>query len=167
MKRILLTAAALGVMIVTTTIASAIPPEKDAGSAAADYLLWDCSETFSICEMGDFSWRSKLFFFNNGDPKKYIEHDRFLGGMYECGNPDNFLAYNPLRYTYTYYFVSDEEVFHGVFAMITVPGYGQIFRDVGNVRFDVSTGQVIFEAGEHEWWNEEFDAVCNYLMNGN
>jgi len=50
--------------------------------------------------------------------------------------------------------------------MIILPGYGQIFRDVGTISYDFSTGEILFEAGEHEWFNEDFDAVCDYLMNG-
>ena len=48
--------------------------------------------------------------------------------------------------------------------MLTVPGYGQIFRDIGHIRADATGTIIIFEAGEHQWFHGDFDAVCAYLM---
>ena len=144
----------------------AIPPDSGTYSGAFDFPLTDCSETFSICEMADYSYSWRLFFYNNGDPKKYVTHEEFLGGVYECGNPDNFLPYIPLHYSWTYYFATNESVYHGVVAQITVPGHGVILHDAGHIRFDYTTHEVLFEAGKHNYWNGEFDAVCEFLMNG-
>jgi hypothetical protein len=142
----------------------AIPPDRGEYTPTFDYILGDCGDDFFICEAGEGVFRWKEFFFNNGDLKKYQEKGKVYGMIYECGNADNFLPYNPLSYTYIYHYVSGEEVFHGLYAMITVPGYGQIFKDVGTIVFDWP--EIVFEAGEHQWWNEDFNAVCDFLMNG-
>jgi len=165
MKRILV----LTVMIAGLLLGGAlwaIPPDQGEYAPTFDYILGDCGDDFLICEAGEAVFRWKLFFFKNGDPKRYHEKASVDGMIYECGNVDNFLPYNHLSYSYIYDYVADEEVFHGLFAMITVPGYGQIFKDAGTITFDYATGDIIFEAGEHEWFNEEFDAVCDFLMNG-
>ena len=164
MKRFSLLSVMIAGLLLAASAVWAIPPDQGEYEFTIDDVLADCGNEFLICEAGDgvVSW--KQFFFKNGDLKKYQEKTKFLGMIYECGNTDNFLPYNPLSYTYIYNYVSGEDVFHGLFAMITVPGYGQIFRDVGTIVFDWP--EIIFEAGEHEFWTGEFDAVCDFLMNG-
>ena len=51
----------------------------------------------------------------------------------------------------------------GVNIMITLPGYGQIFRDVGRLRIDWDTFDVVFLAGEWQSWGDDYDALCAAL----
>ena len=166
MKRTLLTAAAVVTLFFGAATAGAIPPETGSSSFVFDgcedfgFALYDCGEFF-LCEAGLIGVDWKLFFDNNGDPKKYREKVKFDGYVYG-GDPDNRVDYNTLSYTYTENIVTGEEIYTGLFAMITVPGLGQIVRDVGRIVFDVD-GEIVFEAGEHEYWNPEWDAVCELL----
>jgi hypothetical protein len=164
------------VTVVGLTLAGAawaVPPEKysdvlvyDGCDAQGDFFpLYDCGGGFVICEAAVIDWKAKLFFNKAGEPVRYWEQQKLEGGLYELGNPDNFLPYNPLTLTYKFHYISGEEVVTGVWALITVPGYGQIFKDVGRVVWD-SDGNVIFEAGEHQYFNDDFAAVCAY-MSGN
>ena len=53
----------------------------------------------------------------------------------------------------------------GLWAMVVVPGYGSIFMDVGHIAWD-PLGNVIFDAGKHQWWDANVDELCDYLANG-
>lgn len=168
MKRRLVISAVMGVLVLGVSSAWAIPPDQ--GEYPLDFtdaFLGDCGDDFYICESGVGTVDWKLFFFNNGDPKRYVEKVKFYGMINECGNLDNALPYIPLSYTFGFD-VGGPFFIHGLFAMINLPGYGQIFRDVGNLVYEFDNGDLIilFEAGEHQWWNEDFDAVCDFLMNG-
>ena len=150
----------------------AAPPVQGTASFLFDCCLPDffcplnCGdefEPFYICETADIDFKYKYFFNKDGDEIRYWEQQKLIGGWYEVADPDNFLPYIPLSLTYKYDFITLEEVFTGVFALITVPGYGQIFKDVGRIAWDAD-GEVIFEAGEHQYWNEDYEALCGYMM---
>jgi len=52
----------------------------------------------------------------------------------------------------------------GVQIMITLPGYGMIFRDVGRLRIDWDTFEAEFIAGEWDsWLGGDSDALCAAL----
>ena len=44
-----------------------------------------------------------------------------------------------------------------------VPGAGVVLLDAGRLIFDVETGDVVFEAGQHELLNGSVDAFCGYF----
>ena len=152
----------------------AAPPEQ--GTA---FFSFDCCQSFGgfcplncgtelepflICETADIDIKYKYFFNKDGETIRYWEHNKLIGGWYEVNDPDNFLPYIPLSLTYKFDYITLEEVYTGVFALITVPGYGQIFKDVGRIAWD-GDGEVIFEAGEHQYFNDDTEALCNYMMN--
>ena len=45
----------------------------------------------------------------------------------------------------------------------TVPGAGVVLLDAGRVVIDLATGDVIFEAGQHQFLEGDADAFCNYF----
>lgn len=51
----------------------------------------------------------------------------------------------------------------GVQLMVTLPGHGVIFRDVGRIRIDLGTFEAEFMAGHWDSWDEDFQALCNAL----
>ena len=51
----------------------------------------------------------------------------------------------------------------GVQMMITVPGYGVIFRNVGRIRIDWDTFEAEFLAGHWDSWDEDSAALCQAL----
>jgi hypothetical protein len=48
----------------------------------------------------------------------------------------------------------------GVQLMVTLPGHGVIFRDVGRIRIDLGTFEAEFMAGHWDSWDEDFQALC-------
>jgi hypothetical protein len=51
----------------------------------------------------------------------------------------------------------------GVQMMITLPGYGVIYRDVGRILIDWDTFEAEFLAGHWDSWDEDFAALCDAL----
>jgi len=51
----------------------------------------------------------------------------------------------------------------GVQMMITLPGHGVIFRDVGRIRIDWDTFDAEFMAGHWDSWDGDFQALCDAL----
>jgi len=45
----------------------------------------------------------------------------------------------------------------------TVPGTGVVLLDAGRVVIDLATGDVLFEAGQHQFLEGDADAFCNYF----
>jgi hypothetical protein len=165
MKRIVQMASVVAALLLGVGTAWAIPPDQGEDEIPVGaFFLSDCGGEIDICEGGDLFIRWKLFFFNNGDPRLYREKVSFDGALFECGNPDNYLPYNPLHYTFSVDQITGDSIIHGLWAMVTLPGHGQIYRDVGTIVVDLN-GDITFEAGEHEAWNEEFDVVCDFLAN--
>jgi hypothetical protein len=44
-----------------------------------------------------------------------------------------------------------------------VPGTGVVLLDAGRVVIDLATGDVLFEAGQHQFLEGDADAFCNYF----
>ena len=51
----------------------------------------------------------------------------------------------------------------GVKLMVTLPGYGVIYRDVGRIVYEWATGTVKFLAGQWDSQSGDFQALCNAL----
>jgi hypothetical protein len=45
----------------------------------------------------------------------------------------------------------------------TVPGAGVVLLDAGRVIFDLATGDVVFEAGQHQLLEGDVSAFCNFF----
>lgn len=127
--------------------------------------LYDCGGGLMICEVADISWIWKEFYNKDDEPLRYWERQQLEGGLYEQGNPENFLPYIPLSLTYEYDYAADETTITGVWALINIPGYGQIFHDIGRLVVEGGNlfGPRVFEAGKHEYFDQELEAVCDYL----
>lgn len=51
----------------------------------------------------------------------------------------------------------------GIVARIVVPGEGSVFRHLGKIVFDVNTGEVLFEAGQHDSFADFLPTLCSAL----
>ena len=51
----------------------------------------------------------------------------------------------------------------GIVSRIIVPGEGPVFRHLGRIVFDVNTGDVVFEAGQHDDFAGLLPALCSAL----
>jgi hypothetical protein len=57
---------------------------------------------------------------------------------------------------------SGERTWSGIRIKATMPGGGALILDVGRVIFDAS-GEVIFEAGQHQLLHEDFEDFCTAM----
>lgn len=51
----------------------------------------------------------------------------------------------------------------GIVARIIIPGEGPVFRHLGRIVFDVNTGEVLFEAGQHDDFADFLPVLCSAL----
>lgn len=51
----------------------------------------------------------------------------------------------------------------GLRNVYTVPGAGKVLLDAGHVIIDRATGDVLFEAGQHQFLEGDADAFCTYF----
>ena len=51
----------------------------------------------------------------------------------------------------------------GIVSRIVVPGEGLVFTHLGKIVFDINTGEVVFEAGQHDDFAELLPALCSAL----
>jgi len=127
----------------------------------------DCGNGLLICETGETEVNYRLTVNDNYEYVRYWAHANFAFVLWELGNPDNFLQSKPGAGTAYWDFVEGTHTETGNGAMITIPGYGQIFRDVGRIIGSANLAGMlppfIFAAGEHQYIEGDYEAVCNYL----
>lgn len=51
----------------------------------------------------------------------------------------------------------------GIVTRIVVPGQGRVFAHLGRIVFDAITGEVVFEAGQHDDFADLLPALCSAL----
>jgi len=133
--------------------------------------LYDCGDGFYLCETDDLDGMYKFFLDKDSEPVRYWEQVRAAGVVFELGNPDNFLPWTAANFTFEYDYVENLSTYAGNYGMIIVPGYGQIFRDVGRISGE-GLGvfpPYIFYAGDHQWFDvvyggeDDLEPVCDYL----
>jgi hypothetical protein len=159
--------------------ALAVPPESGSwsdtfnGCPAEGFQepLYECGNGLVICELVDIQSNYKFFFDKNGQEVRYQEVTKYSGGWFEQGNPGNFLPFRDSTVTAEYDFIEDITSYAGNFLMLTIPGYGQVFRDVGRIS-GVGFGvypPYTFYAGDHQWFDVAFlgeddaEAACDYM----
>lgn len=133
--------------------------------------FYECGNGLVLCELLDVEVTYKIFFAKSGDPVRYHEVTSFSGGLFEQGNPENYLPYTSSALTAEYDFIENVTSYAGNVLMLTVPGYGQILRDVGRISgegFGVYPPYT-FYAGDHQWFDvyylgeDDAEAVCDYM----
>jgi hypothetical protein len=53
----------------------------------------------------------------------------------------------------------------GLWYHLNFPRAGDVLHDVGRVVFD-SDGNLVFEAGQHQWLNGDIEGMCRALARG-
>ena len=51
----------------------------------------------------------------------------------------------------------------GIVTRIVIPGEGVVFQNLGRIVFDINTGEVVFEAGQHDDFVNLFPVLCSAL----
>lgn len=160
MKRVVVILSVFSVVFLGVTTLQAGQPDKYTFSGGGQVWVGDCPG-FEVWE--DATWEAveKDYYNKDGEWVKSKIHWTIEGYVFNFDFPDNRLYYKNSVYTEHYDVASDEDRYTGLWALLTVPGYGSIFIDVGVVTF--SGGTIVFEAGKHQWWDSNVDALCEHL----
>jgi hypothetical protein len=115
----------------------------------------------------DVTWEAKVkdFFDKAGEFISEQVHWVVEGVVYNADAPESYLSYKNSVNNKFMIGETGEDPVAGLWALITVPGYGSIFMDVGLLIFDADFN-IVFEAGKHQWWAANVDGLCPFLANG-
>ncbi len=130
----------------------------------ADPLI-DCGDFLILDDvLVDASWRE--FYDKDGNFVRAAERYTFDDDLYHEDFPDGIHLYGKALGNHQY-FLKDGALWHkvtGAEVKITVPGYGHMFFEAGQLMF--VDGELEFVAGKnHNYSRDETDAICDYFRN--
>jgi hypothetical protein len=163
MKRGTAALSVFAILFFGATVLQAGKPDKYTVSGGGAAWIGYCADAgFEVWE--DVTWKAvvKDFYNKDGDFVREQIHWTLEGVVYNAEAPENQLPYKNSVYNETYDDETGEDKTAGLWALITVPGYGSIFMDVGLIIFDADFN-IIFEAGKHQWVYANIDALCEHL----
>ena len=163
MKRVATALAVFAILLFGATVLHAGKPITWTDSGGGDAPIGYCEDAgFEVWESVTWEVKGKAFFNKDGEWIKTKWHWTLEGYVYNADAPENQLPYKNAVYNETYDVETGEDRISGLWALITIPGYGSIFMDVGLIVFDEDFN-IIFEAGKHQWWYANVDALCEHL----
>jgi hypothetical protein len=116
---------------------------------------------FPFHEIGDGFLSRTVFVDENGTPTRIRTHVNVDGiAVNEANGKTSQLQENLVIETDL---EAGERTWAGIRIKATMPGGGALLLDVGRVIFDVATGEVIFEAGQHQLIHEDFATFCEAM----
>lgn len=138
-------------------------PDMYTFTGSSQGWVGDCADpAFEVWEYVLYEVKGKDYFNKNGEWVKTKWHWTVEGWIFNLDDPFNLaLPYKNSVYTEHYDVETDEDRFTGLWAVVTVPGYGSVFLDAGVVTF--VGGEIVFEAGKHQWFDGNVDALCEHL----
>ena len=165
MKRALVTLTVFSVVFFGATNLLAGKPDMYTVNGEGAGFVGDCGDDFEVWE--EVSWEAKVkdYFNKDGDFVREKIHWTVEGVVYNADAPENYLPYKNSVYNEFFIGETGEDRIAGLWALVTVPGYGSIFIDVGLIIFDADFN-VVFEAGQHQWWSGNVDGLCPFLADG-
>ena len=121
-----------------------------------------CGE-FDVYEFASWTIDGKDYYNKDGEFVKQKWHWTVEGYVYNSEYPEIFLPYKNSVYNEHYSPETNESRFTGLWALVTVPGSGNIFIDVGVVIFNWDDGSFTAEAGKHQWREANVEELCEFL----
>ena len=162
MKRVAVTLLVFSIVFFGASILQAGQPDMYTISGSNQNFVGYCSD-FEVWE--DITWEAavKDYYNKDGEFIKEKIHWTIEGVVFNYDNPEFSLPYKNRVYTEHYTAETNESRYTGLWALVTLPGYGNIFIDVGVVVYYWGDGTITFEAGKHQWWTANVDALCEHL----
>ena len=159
MKRTVVVISVLAMTMLIAGNVSADQPFTWTGGGSGTAYVGSCGD-FDVYE--DVSWElvGKAFFDTDGNWIRSKVRWKVEGRVFNVDAPENFLPYK--NSSYNVFNTPEDQRITGLWALVTVPGEGAIFMDVGLIRLDWD-GNILFEAGKHQWWNANVDGLCDHL----
>ena len=157
MKRVVVALSVFSMMVFGASTLSAVQPDMWTDSGGGIGFVGTCGD-FDVYEEVTFDIVGKDYYDKDGNWIRTKAHWEVEGKVF---NPDNGKSLPYKNSVYNVFNYPESQRIAGLWALVTVPGEGQIFVDVGLIIFD-PTG-VVFEAGKHQWWDGNVDALCGHL----
>jgi hypothetical protein len=150
-------------MLVGPGVAHAVKPISFSGGGGGVAPIGYCADQgFEVWEDVTWEYRGKAFFDKDGNLVRVQRHWRVEGRVFNDDDPEQFLEYKNAVYNEVWDPETGETRYTGLWALVTLPGYGSIFIDVGLVLLDEDFN-VIYEAGQHQWWGANVEGLCEHL----
>ena len=162
MKKGVVTLLVFSIVFFGTSILQAGKPDMYTISGGGEAFVGYCAD-FEVWE--DVTWEMtvKDYFNKDGEFIREKIHTIIEGVVFNRDNPEFFVPYKNSSYTEHYTGETNESRITGLWALVTLPGYGNIFIDVGVIVFHYDDGTYTLEAGKHQWWEGNVDALCEHL----
>lgn len=145
----------------------AVPPNKvDFAFDVVGFLVGDCG-TFQVWT--DFFGEGFFIerFDQDGTVTKVNQHINYSQSIYyNSENPAIAIEGGPGEVENDQFdFTGDTPTVAvtGVVFKVTLPGHGVIFHEAGRAVFDFATGEALFQAGPHDFQEQEVAALCAAL----
>ncbi|HEU5206694.1 MAG TPA: hypothetical protein VFT94_03700 [Gaiellaceae bacterium] len=154
MRRLLLTVVLAPLVLAGTALADA-PTKTTISSGPDTFVVGDlCSFPISITD----SRTVTTITFDNGDVQRHVRVDATLSANGKTVSENDSI---------NVYIDADSPTVRtiiGAFTRISVPGAGILVLEAGRIVFDVATGAMLFEAGQHDFtFDGEIAALCGFL----
>ena len=150
-----------------TGVAVASPPDHFTDSL--DYSSSDPGATPTHCGTFDDLWLGHLdvhgitTFDQQGNPVKDVVHISGWETNYRSDLPAvRFTAKR--QWTVIYDYATQTESDNGIIFSATAPGAGVLFHDVGSIRFDDATNELISVHGPHDVFDQGDAVFCQALQ---
>jgi hypothetical protein len=128
--------------------ASAAAPQVEAFHDEGSFEIGPCPSGVTLVETFTEDVRVITFFDEAGNPVRVQVHIDYEGVV---TNPDTGQTIeDPAHATRFIDLVAGTRGPVGLYYSTTVPGVGVVFHDVGRLVRDLTTGEVLFEAGPHD-----------------
>jgi hypothetical protein len=121
-------------------------------------ILADCG-SFQVLVVYELNWIERRFFDQEGNRLKLVEQvwgtDTFTNSVTGKAYPMDFHNNTIVDFTTT----PPQAANMGILFRLIVPGAGAVFLDVGRIVLD-RQGHVYFQAGPHQFFEGDLDALC-------
>lgn len=152
----------VGVAVALTSASGAMAdtPVTTSGVETGDAFVTDCG-AFDLRDSFVFEWNGKLFFDEDGNLTRIVEHVGGSDTFYNSVTGESVTG--TINSGETLDFVAGTVTQSGTIGRITLPGEGAFFFDVGKYVFDFDEGLVFLAGKNHGFIEEDYEQLCELL----
>ena len=150
----------VAVALTSATAVMAGPPVTTSGVETGDAFLADCG-AFDLRDSFVFEWNGKLFFDEDGNVTRVVEHVGGSDTFYNSVTGESVTG--TINSGETVDLVAGTVTQNGTIGRITVPGEGAFFFDVGKFVLSFEDGLVFLAGKHHGFIEEDYEQLCELL----
>jgi hypothetical protein len=135
-------------------------PVTTSGVTTDDVFLADCG-AFDLRDRFVFDWNGKLFFDEDGNLTRVVEHVGGSDTFYNSVTAESVTG--TINSGETVDLVNGTVTQSGTVGRITVPGQGAFFFDVGKYIIDFEDGLAFLAGRHHAFFEGDYSRLCELL----